>query len=666
MRIKIFYLSAIVYAVISSIGVLRLQLSGYFLYVLPAAIALFYLFYASQKKVELVHTTIGAILVNLSVQLTGGLDSPLFMAYVIILPIMGYKEKYFNYWIIALCLFAGETLASVFSHEIMILHLVLFAVVIIIIGVLIRNYSENEAFLKKSLVKYEARDEFFRPADFDSKTVTTAIQEIDQHKGVERPLLYYIKFIHKLFDAFSIAFFANSEDNLVLVQGFSKSELFRAGAVVSLKSGIYRQIMASSKSILIKEFFQNPEELGYYKGELKIASVMIAPIVLVEKIEGVLVIDRKDEPFDEKEKELFDEAVKTAGYMLAMLKLYEKQWYKATYLDSISEFAMRLHRGLDLAMILPNAIKSFQEVLKCNDVSIAEIDELNECGTVIKSTYIKENTEFSLDDGLVGFIARHRNYIIKEDLSQGKLIVFKKSAKTRNHSFIGVPIMQDDDALLGVLWCEDHKKQKFNSEDVEPVNLLASHLSLVWQRAIHHQQEKEKAALDGLTGLYNHRQFQELLQKQIDEENEAVLLMIDIDHFKKVNDEHGHQAGDKVIKSLANLISHTGIAARYGGEEFTIVLSNCSLKKGIDQAVRIRAHISKSKIKFNDVEIQITISVGVAHYPSDAKTREELIEKADNAMYRAKQTGRNKVVVARTMERSGNQDIRGSDEYSKM
>ena len=184
MGIKIFYLSAIIYAVISSIGVLRLHLPGYFLYVLPAAIALFYLFYTSQKKVELVHTTIGAILVNLSVQLTGGLNSPLFMAYAIIVPIIGYKEKYSNYWIIAFCLLAVETLASVFSHEIMILRLVLFAAVIIIIGVLIKNYSENEAFLKKSLIKYEARDDVFRPADFESKEILTSLEDIDRHSGV--------------------------------------------------------------------------------------------------------------------------------------------------------------------------------------------------------------------------------------------------------------------------------------------------------------------------------------------------------------------------------------------------------------------------------------------------------------------------------------------------
>ena len=440
MGIKIFYVITIIYAVISSIGILQLKLPDYFLYVFPVLILLYFLFYAARKKIHLYYTMIGAILVNLSVQMTGGLSSPLFMVYALILSIIGYKEKYNNYWIVAGGLFLIETLAAVFNHQISIMLIAIFAAVIVVIGLIIRSYAKNEAFLEKTLIKYEARDDIFRPADFESKTIATAIEEIDQHKGIERPLLYYIKFVHKLLKAFSIAFFAKSDDNLVLIQGFSKSELFKPGAVVSLQAGIYRQTMASSRPVLIKEFFQDPEELGYYRGELKIASVMIAPIILLEKIEGVLVIDRKAEPFTEQDKELFNEAVKTAGYMLGMLQLYEKQWYKAAYLDSIADFAMRLHKGLDLEMILPNAIKSFKEVLKCNDVSIAEIDELNECGTVIKSTYIKEKTEFSLDDGLVGFIARHKNYIIKEDLSRGKLVVFKKSERTRNHSFLFVSL----------------------------------------------------------------------------------------------------------------------------------------------------------------------------------------------------------------------------------
>jgi diguanylate cyclase (GGDEF)-like protein len=650
MGIKIFFLIAIIYALISSIGLLNFQVPGYFLYVFLIIISIYFLFYNGLRKIRLFHTLISAILVNGAIQMTGGLASPLFVVYALALPIIGYKEKVRNYWITGACIFGVETLAAVFRHQVSIVPIVLLALAIVIFGLLAQSYGRDKAFLKKSLVKYEARDDAFRPADFDSEAMTTTVEEIDQHKGVARPLFYYLRFVQKLLDGFSIVFFTKSDENLVLVNGFSRSELFRTEVVVSLRSGIYRQIMATDKTVLIKEFYQDPRELGYYKGELKIASVMIAPIILIENIEGVLVIDRKDKQFDEHDKDLFDEAAKTAGYMLGMIQLYEKQWTKATNLDSIADFAQRLARGLDLAMILPNAITSFQEVLKCNDVSIAEIDELNEYGTVIKSTYIKEDTEFPLDDGLVGLVARHRKYIIKEDLSQGKLVVFKKNERTRNLSFIGVPIMQDDH-LLGVLWCEDSKKKRFSDEDVEPVNILASHLSLVWQRAIHHEQEKEKAALDGLTGLYNHRQFHEFLQKQIDEEDEVVLLMLDIDHFKLINDTYGHQGGDKVIKALANLISRTGIAARYGGEEFVNILPGISLKKGIKQAVRIRDHLEKMAIKISNKEVHITISIGVAHYPSDAQTREELIEKADQALYWAKQTGRNKVVVANLLDR---------------
>ena len=455
--------------------------------------------------------------------------------------------------------------------------------------------------------------------------------------------------MHNRFRGYTTAIFSCYSDQLTLIHGFSRSELFRRDTVIDLKSGIYRQVISEKKIILIKEFVQNPEELGYYRGELKIASVIIAPIVLLDNVEGILVIDRRKDQFSDKDKELFNEVAKTAGYLLAMLRLYEKEWYKAKYLDSIAALAERLHKGLELHKILPNAIASFKDVLECNDVSVAEIDELNESGKVIKSTYIKENTQFSLSDGLVGFIAKHRNYILKEDFSKGNVVILKKGEKTKNLSFIGVPVMQDD-SLLGVVWCEDHKKKKFSEEDIEALNILASQLSLVWQRAIHHEQEKEKAARDGLTGLYNHRQFQEILEKEIDEKKELVLILFDIDHFKKVNDNYGHQAGDKVLGFLGRLIAKTGIAARYGGEEFAIIVPKCSLKKGIDQAVRLKDYILKSEIKFDQVSIKITISIGVAHYPSDAQARDELIGKADKALYMAKETGRDKIVVAKTMD----------------
>jgi len=649
MGIRIFYIISIIYGVISSTGILKKELPIHYLYILSVIAALYYIFYANKRKIEFYYTVIAAIIINISVQLTGGINSHLFFAYPAILPIIGYKDKYMNYWIIALCLFVAETLSAVFSHDVIVLRLAILAIAVLVFGVVIKKHAESEAFLKKSLIKFESRDKFFGPADFESKAITTLISDIDRHRGVERPLLFFVKLVHNMFDAYSTGIFSYYNNYLTLIQGFSHSELFKRDAVIDLESGIYRQIISEVRPILIKEFVQNPDELGYYRGEIKIASVMIAPIVLLNKVEGMLIIDRKDEQFTEDDKRLFDEVANATGYLLAMLRLYEKEWYKSRYLDSIAGFAERLHKGLEVKKILSDALNLFKDVLECNDISIAQIDELNNIGVVRESTNVKKGSKFSLDDGLVGFIVRHRNFVIKEDLSKGNLVVFKKGVKVRNLSFIGVPILQED-SVLGVIWCEDHRKEKFSEEDVEALNILASHLSLVWQRAIRHEKIKEQAARDGLTGLYNHRCFQEMLEEEMNKGRELVLILFDIDHFKKVNDTYGHQAGDEVIKFLGRLISQTGIAARYGGEEFAIILTKCSLKKGIDQAVRIKDHLLKSEIKFKQLKIKITVSIGISHYPSDAQTRVELIEKADKALYRAKETGRDKVVVAQTME----------------
>jgi len=660
MGIRVLYIVAAVYAVVSSLGFLQRDLPPYFLPVLLIILTLYYLYYTQKRKIQFAHTILAGIVANLSVQLTGGVHSPLFLSYVIVLPIIGYKEHYSNYWIIAFCMLGAEILSSLFNRAFIIWPMGLFGAAIFVFGIIIKKRMENVDFLRKSLVKYESRDEFFSPANFEHKRIVTSVRDIDQHAGIERPLLFYVKLIDTMFNAYTTAIFSRYNDNLTLIQGFSHSELFRRDSVIDIKTGIYRQVISARKTILIEEYVQDPEELGYYKGEIKIASVLIAPIMILDEIEGILVIDKKDEQFNEKDKEKFDEAAKTAGFFLSMLKLYEQKSYEAKYLKFIGEHVKELHRELELETILSDAAQSFRGVMECNDVTIASIDELNNVGEVLQSTYVKEHEKFSLDEGLVGHIARHKNFIIKEDLSEGNLVVFKKGVKTKNLSFVGVPVQLDDD-LLGVMWFEDSRKNKFNEDSAQALNILASQLSFAWQRAIHHEQEVEKAARDGLTDLYSHRRFQEILEEYIKKEKDLVLLFFDIDHFKRINDTHGHQAGDEVLKFLAKRIATTGIAARYGGEEFAIILPKYSLEKGLRVASRLKDYVKKTEIRFDGTRINITVSIGVAHYPGDAKTRVELIEKADRALYRAKTTGRNRIVVAKTLEEKGYQEITHSD-----
>lgn len=655
MGIKIFYIISIVYGLVSGLGLLRRELPLPFLYSFLIVIALYFVYYSRKRTVTFVDTIVGGILVNLSVQLTGGMNSPLFLAYLVIMPLIVMKESYTKYWIIALSLLGAETVSSVFSSAMSIPHVGIFAAAIVIFGLMNRQRMIDETVWKKSLLRYEAQERFFKPADFDSKDVITSVSDIDRHAGIERPLLYFVQFIHALFKSYTTAIFAYNDNKLVLIQGFSQSKVFRPHAIVDVQSGIYRQVISGRKTILIEEFVQNPEELGYYEGEMSIASIIIAPIVVLGRVEGIFIIDRKDERFSEIDKVKFDAASKTGALLLAMLRLYEKKSYEARYLNFIAGRAKEL-KALELKDILSDAVQSFKTVMQCSDVTIASIDELNDTGKILQSTYIKEHTLFSLDDGLVGMIARHKNFIIKDDLSKSNIIVFKKGEEKRNLSFIGLPI-QDDNEIMGVIWCEDQRKNRFTPDDVKALNIISSQLSLAWQRAKLHEQIKEQAQHDGLTGLYNHSRFQEILQEEINKKHDVVLIFFDIDHFKLINDTYGHLAGDEVLQFIGTLIQQSGFAARYGGEEFAIILPKYSLEQGLRVASRLKDHLLKSEIKFKQTKLRVTISIGIAHYPTDARTRVDLIEKADRALYRAKQTGRNKIVVARTMEEKGNQDI---------
>jgi diguanylate cyclase (GGDEF)-like protein len=173
------------------------------------------------------------------------------------------------------------------------------------------------------------------------------------------------------------------------------------------------------------------------------------------------------------------------------------------------------------------------------------------------------------------------------------------------------------------------------------------------------QLEADQAALeqlatrDGLTGLYNHRTFYVLLGDELARaqrfQRPVSLLMLDIDHFKRVNDTHGHQAGDAVIKGLGELLSRQARAidriCRYGGEEITVILSETDLDAAVRFAERLRAAVEAQPF---DVEagapISITVSIGVASWPAHADNAQALVAAADAAMYAAKLRGRNRVV----------------------
>jgi diguanylate cyclase (GGDEF)-like protein len=162
---------------------------------------------------------------------------------------------------------------------------------------------------------------------------------------------------------------------------------------------------------------------------------------------------------------------------------------------------------------------------------------------------------------------------------------------------------------------------------------------------------KELAIRDGLTGLYNHRHFQEMLTYTLNHADrfstEASLLMLDVDDLKKINDTYGHQAGDAVLSSIGSTLTESlrkvDIPARYGGDEFAVILPNTNKQGSVAVAEKIRSRLKKVTLKSDSREVPVTFSIGIATFPQSASGKELLVEKADRALYESKNHGKNRI-----------------------
>jgi len=221
-------------------------------------------------------------------------------------------------------------------------------------------------------------------------------------------------------------------------------------------------------------------------------------------------------------------------------------------------------------------------------------------------------------------------------------------------SLISAPLVIDDRAL-GILRVDSRAVSYFDTEDLRFLSTIAHLGAIATENAKLYERLEELAIKDSLTGLYLRRYLVERMDQEIAlqmrRKKDLSFLMIDLDEFKQYNDKFGHMAGDLALKTVAEVLSASfqnpgEMIARYGGEEFSVLLPDCSKKKAEALAQDLKDKIAHQAIAFRREKTNVTVSIGVATFPKDAMGREELIDRADNALYEAKKKGRNKVCSA--------------------
>ncbi len=191
--------------------------------------------------------------------------------------------------------------------------------------------------------------------------------------------------------------------------------------------------------------------------------------------------------------------------------------------------------------------------------------------------------------------------------------------------------------------------QGVSPREEETINILGHQLALALRRVKLYREIEKLAMTDSLTAVYTRRYFMERFLEEFKRSQRRHLqlsfLMIDVDHFKSFNDRYGHLVGDQILREAGGIINGTireiDFAGRYGGEEFCVALPDTGAEGARYVAERIRSSVEKASMKAYDTTTNVTISIGVATYPTDAQASDELIDKSDWALYRAKKNGRN-------------------------
>lgn len=330
-------------------------------------------------------------------------------------------------------------------------------------------------------------------------------------------------------------------------------------------------------------------------------------------------------------------------------------------LSTFNEIGKTLTSSLDLKEILNIVMEKISELLHPKNWSLLLLDEeTNELRFEIivgEGSKKLKNLRLKVGEGIAGWVAMEKKPVLVPDVRNDKRFSNKadRLSKFVTKSIICVPLIVRGKCLGVIELINKVEDDKFDEEDLLILTTLADYTAIAIENAIFFHKVQELTIIDDLTRLYNSR----FLHTRLDYEFERArrfkynlsMIFFDLDYFKNVNDRYGHLLGSKLLKEIARLVLKNirtiDMACRYGGDEFVILLPETSKKNAFHVAQKLRRSIGNNEfLREEGINLRITASFGVASFPKGAKSKEDLIQLADQAMYEVKNSTRNGVAEA--------------------
>jgi diguanylate cyclase (GGDEF)-like protein len=422
------------------------------------------------------------------------------------------------------------------------------------------------------------------------------------------------------------------------------------GDVIITGTGIVSACLRDKKPFLSGDLNEKTTEVGYIKN-MKISSLIVIPIMDASVSIGLLTVDSsRYQAFSETDRNTVQMFSKQLVRILERERVYMMMKRDVSGLKILKEGSSSLATSLDIDVIIKK-LCGVAETIASSRVFFFLQDprgfELKHNSGVFNS----EKKRFHFRGTIVNFAIENKQRHYVSDTTEYRVPIMPFETKNIR-SVVAVPMLYENE-LLGLFVMLSEKRDFLDTFQIGLLEVLCNQASISMANAQLHAEIEKLATTDGLTGLYNHRRFQENLTEELKRLNRnsspVSLMLTDIDYFKKVNDNYGHPVGDTVLKGVSKIIREEirdmDIPARYGGEEFAVILPGTDSEGARNIAERLRKAVMDTTFSADGKSLKITISIGIATAPVDAKGKEELVEKTDKALYHAKHNGRNQSVI---------------------
>ncbi len=380
-------------------------------------------------------------------------------------------------------------------------------------------------------------------------------------------------------------------------------------------------------------------------------SELAVPLMVRDEVVGVLDCQSENpDHFDPETVDLLTLFSTQASMALQNARLYSLERRRASQLEAINAIAREATVVLDIKELLSKACEKIQKAFLVSHVSVLLKDEED---LVLRAHHgsltprFPEGGRVSAAAGLLGRALQESKTLIENDINTVSDYV---GIFLETRSRMCIPLVSFGQTL-GVLVLDSARPGSFSVTDIQSLESVADICATAIQNAHYVERVKQLAYLDGLTGIFNRRFFELRIEEEVERarrfDTGMAVIMVDIDQFKRLNDEFGHLLGDEVLRQVSSIfyqqLRKIDVVCRYGGEEFAILLSQTSQQHAMGVAEKLRRLVGTWQ--FPGVARPVTISAGTATYPDHGTTREELVKAADAGLYAAKQAGRNCVRV---------------------